>query len=221
LSRGIDIDVTTATPLVRQLGFKGPPPPFPSLPKYSISKCSKASTVIKALLPLKPTQENSTMGLFNKHETDETAPPPDQTTTTEPRRSSTLFRKHRDPSPTATVSSHATSVSSASPRRGLLHRNDEDPSIRAARERVLNAEAAEREADKALLHARAMVNEAREHVKRLEMEAAEQCVCHVVWMSPRLTLVVGHALRGSSKSKPHLFRRGQDRLAVCAPIPLM
>jgi len=55
-----------------------------------------------------------------------------------------------------------------------LHRNDADPSIRAAHDRVLSAEAAEKEADKALLHARAMVKEAREQVKRLEREAAEE-----------------------------------------------
>lgn len=65
--------------------------------------------------------------------------------------------------------------SSVSPARktGLLHRHDGDPSIRAAHERVVSAEAAEREADKALAHARAMVKDAREQVRRLEKEAAE------------------------------------------------
>jgi len=56
----------------------------------------------------------------------------------------------------------------------LLHRRDEDPSIIAARERVIAAETAEREADKALVMAKAAVREAREHVKRLEREAAEE-----------------------------------------------
>jgi hypothetical protein len=55
-----------------------------------------------------------------------------------------------------------------------LHRNTEDASITNARERVLSAEAAERDADRALLTARAAVKEAREHVKRLEREAAEE-----------------------------------------------
>ena len=41
---------------------------------------------------------------------------------------------------------------------------------------MLSAEAAEREADKALLNARGAVREAREHVKRLEREAAEELV---------------------------------------------
>lgn len=43
-----------------------------------------------------------------------------------------------------------------------------------ARERVLSAEAAEREADRAMLAARAAVKEARDHVRRLEREAAEE-----------------------------------------------
>lgn len=38
----------------------------------------------------------------------------------------------------------------------------------------MSAEAAEREADRALFAARAAVREAREHVKALEREAAEQ-----------------------------------------------
>lgn len=40
----------------------------------------------------------------------------------------------------------------------------------------MSAEAAEREADKALLMARTAVHEALDHVKRLEKEAAEQSV---------------------------------------------
>lgn len=38
----------------------------------------------------------------------------------------------------------------------------------------MQAEAAEREADRALFAAKAAVREAREHVKRLEREAAEE-----------------------------------------------
>lgn len=38
----------------------------------------------------------------------------------------------------------------------------------------MNAEAAEREADKALIAARTAVRQAREEVKRLELEAAEE-----------------------------------------------
>jgi len=39
---------------------------------------------------------------------------------------------------------------------------------------VFSAEAAEKEADRALMAARAAVKDAREHVKRLEREAAEE-----------------------------------------------
>jgi hypothetical protein len=66
-------------------------------------------------------------------------------------------------------------------KRSLLHRsfgngnNDVmDPSIVQARERVLGAEAAEKEADRALEEARRSVREARDHVKRLEEEAKEE-----------------------------------------------
>ncbi|KAJ7451809.1 hypothetical protein B0H11DRAFT_2075194 [Mycena galericulata] len=49
-----------------------------------------------------------------------------------------------------------------------------DPTILAAREKVTNAERAETEADRALVAARAMVREARDHVKFLEREAAAE-----------------------------------------------
>ena len=49
-----------------------------------------------------------------------------------------------------------------------------DPSVVAARQRVSDAEAAEREADRALMQARAAVRDARDHVKRLEQEALEE-----------------------------------------------
>lgn len=51
-----------------------------------------------------------------------------------------------------------------------------DPTILNAREKVTNAEAAEADADRALLQAREMVKEAREHVKILEREAIEEYV---------------------------------------------
>jgi len=50
----------------------------------------------------------------------------------------------------------------------------EDASITAARQRVMSAENAERDADKALMAARKAVAEARAHVRRLEEEAAEE-----------------------------------------------
>ncbi|KAJ7782310.1 hypothetical protein DFH07DRAFT_790112 [Mycena maculata] len=49
-----------------------------------------------------------------------------------------------------------------------------DPTILAAREKVKSAEDAEADADRALVQARAMVREARDHVKFLEREAAAE-----------------------------------------------
>lgn len=108
-----------------------------------------------------------------------------------PRKHGLLGSLRRDPSPTpthstqATTSTYRTSQSSATtdrPSRGgsLLHKfrggsNEElDPSIVQARERVMSAEAAERDADRALELARREVREAREEVKRIEIEAKEE-----------------------------------------------
>ena len=84
---------------------------------------------------------------------------------------------------TTTTKTHTTRTAEESPRRsGFFSRNrgghslmhSEDASITAARERVVAAEAAERDADRALMQARTSVKEAREHVRRLEKEAAEE-----------------------------------------------
>jgi hypothetical protein len=118
------------------------------------------------------------MPLFTRHHEEpvEETPVQDKEIDT-PRRRSTLFgRSHRSVSPASTTNTRSTNhtTNSANPqRRGLLHRRDEDPSIIAARERVMNAESAEKDADRALVAARAAVKEAREHIKRLEREAAE------------------------------------------------
>lgn len=113
------------------------------------------------------------MPLFgrNSANTTQTAPPVQHTNVVdEPNRRSGggFFGRHRATEPAiapATTSGH---------HGGLLHRNAEDPSILAARERIMSAEAAERDADKALSNARIAVREAREHIKRLEREAAEE-----------------------------------------------
>lgn len=51
-----------------------------------------------------------------------------------------------------------------------------EPSILAARQKVADAEVAERDADAALAQARAAVKEARHHVQVLEREAEEEYV---------------------------------------------
>lgn len=114
------------------------------------------------------------MPLFGRHSEESAPPVPQKTEDEKPRRSSTLFGRHRSGSPVSTAATERSTKSVNSGHRGLLHRNDADPSIRAAQERVMSAEAAEREADKALMTARAAVREAREQVKALEREAAEE-----------------------------------------------
>ncbi|KAK4940589.1 hypothetical protein LTR10_019348 [Elasticomyces elasticus] len=117
------------------------------------------------------------MGLFghkNEPTPAQAAPPRHSTSSSEGSRGG-FFSRGRDPSPEYNDSRNGSKLSSGSRRSGgLLHRNQEDPSIVDARQRVASAEAAEREADRALVQARTAVRDAREHVKRIEMEAAEE-----------------------------------------------
>jgi hypothetical protein len=91
---------------------------------------------------------------------------------------------------------------SGSGHRSLLTRTfghghgdgDIDPSIVAARERVLGAEQAERDADRALEEARRSVQEARDHVRRLELEAKEE--------ARRAKIKQFHAREVSKRAKP-------------------
>ncbi|KAI3326895.1 hypothetical protein HD806DRAFT_375209 [Xylariaceae sp. AK1471] len=114
-----------------------------------------------------------------------------------PERKHGLFgSRHRSPSPSSTVHTRTSTTSSSrnsdtyhdagsnpSRHRSVLSRTfghgsssnpDIDPSIVQARERVMAAENAERDADRALVAARLRVREAREEVKRIEVEAAEE-----------------------------------------------
>ena len=115
------------------------------------------------------------MPLFNRNSTSSAKAPakaPVTTTTDRPQRSSTLFGRRETPPVTKTQTTSTKTTSP--PRHNLLHRNHEDASIVNARERVQNAEAAERDADRALIQTRAAVKEARAHVKKIEQEAAEE-----------------------------------------------
>ncbi|PTB35730.1 uncharacterized protein TrAFT101_010578 [Trichoderma asperellum] len=73
---------------------------------------------------------------------------------------------------------HSTDSSASRGRRSLFHRdngaNALDPSILQAREHVMQAEAAEVDADRALGEARMRVRAAKDHVWRLEEEAKEE-----------------------------------------------
>ncbi|KAK4117865.1 hypothetical protein N656DRAFT_794287 [Canariomyces notabilis] len=91
-----------------------------------------------------------------------------------------IFRRSTNAS-NSTTTTTSTSSTTGGRRSSLLHRTfgngniaEMDPTIVAARERVMSAEAAEREADRALIAARESVREAREHVRRLELEAEEE-----------------------------------------------
>ncbi|KAJ7091918.1 hypothetical protein B0H15DRAFT_799671 [Mycena belliarum] len=80
---------------------------------------------------------------------------------------------------TASVRSSNTTTSGRSGGSGFFARAmhpdvHKDPAVLAAREKVAGAERAEAAADHALLQARAMVREAKEHVRVLEREAAAE-----------------------------------------------
>ena len=100
-------------------------------------------------------------------------PPPAQTS------SGGIF--HRGPrTSTDSASSSGSSTRSTRGGGGFLglnrdkHGLNSDPTIRAARQKVADAERAEREADEALLTARRAADGAREQVKLLEREAVEE-----------------------------------------------
>jgi hypothetical protein len=77
-------------------------------------------------------------------------------------------------------------------------RDEVDPSIVQARERVMRAEAAEHQADRALIGARESVRLAREEVRRLELEAAEDA---------RRAKLKQHAARDIGKRGQQLGRK--------------
>lgn len=124
-------------------------------------------------------------GLFHRRD-DMVHDAPVESVDHHPSRKHSLF--HRSPttatnntvSTRSSMSSSGSSMNHRHSHRGLLHRamgrndDDVDPSILEARERVMGAEEAEIQADRALEQARLRVREAREHMKRVEMEAAEE-----------------------------------------------
>ena len=130
------------------------------------------------------------MPIFKSHQA-QPSPPPPQPQANSPSRSRSIFSKRnnydRSPSPTYDDYNGGSSrsggffsrrrSSSSSERNGFANGNADlrnDPTIRAARQKVSDAEAYEREADRALGAARAAVREAREHVRMLEREALEE-----------------------------------------------
>ncbi|TLS22265.1 uncharacterized protein PpBr36_09859 [Pyricularia pennisetigena] len=116
-----------------------------------------------------------------------------------------FFNRHRRSVDANSVSSMSTASTSASPprRRSTLlsrrHHDTTDPSILAARERIMGAEEAERQADRALDIARREVRDARDHIVALEREAKEQA---------RLAKIKEQGAREVSKRGKALGRHG-------------
>lgn len=105
------------------------------------------------------------MPLFGSHND---AHPVDET----PQRKSSVFSRSKTP-PSDATSTTSGSHSSFFARHSLTD-GHKDPSILAARQKVIDAEAAEKAADRALHGAKLAVKEARDHVKNIEREAMEE-----------------------------------------------
>lgn len=122
------------------------------------------------------------MGLFDRKEA-QTVPaqPPPQTRASVDSSRGGLFSKHRrtsspSSSEVSPVGARHSTTSSTTGGLGSVFRRGraEDPDIVDARQRVAAAEKAERDADAALMQARTAVKAAREHVRQLERDAAEE-----------------------------------------------
>lgn len=130
------------------------------------------------------------MPLFKSH--NNPSPPPPAQQSPPPGRSRSLFSRNRDTSPNSgypdrnyngTNGTNGYNEDANGSSGGLFSRRrrsssphpdlKNDPSISAARAKVAEAEARERDADYALGQARAAVREARAHVQMLEREALE------------------------------------------------
>jgi len=106
----------------------------------------------------------------------ETTPPNNTAATNEQERKGSVFgRRSTD---NRTDNSSVTTTTNQSQKRGgfmgIGGRNITDPTILAAREKVTAAEEAEREADRILAAAHQAVLQAREHARKLEIEAEQE-----------------------------------------------
>jgi len=146
-------------------------------------KSSHNDTAVQHREPTPPRK-----GLFGTGGTRDDSPPP------APTRSGGFLSRDRDntPPPQTTTSSggglfgHSKRKSTgtysddSSSGSGFLsfgkkkHGLDQDPTLLAARQKVAEAEMAEREADRALIEARQSVRGAKEHIKLLEREAIDE-----------------------------------------------
>ncbi|KZT10890.1 uncharacterized protein LAESUDRAFT_721277 [Laetiporus sulphureus 93-53] len=125
------------------------------------------------------------MPLFHSSTQEREEPTPAPTQTQEPSRSRSIFSRRSDPSDYGQSASSSTHANSSRSGGSFFRRHrsssldcthddpKNDPSIVFARQKVTEAEAAEREADRALMQARAAVQSAKEHVRNLEREISE------------------------------------------------
>jgi hypothetical protein len=86
-----------------------------------------------------------------------------------------------------------------------------DPSILAARQKVSDAEQAERAADRALASARNAVREAKEHVKRIEREAKEEYVLFCILVPQSSYLLVQSCTCQSQGCRSQNCRQQRER----------
>jgi len=91
-------------------------------------------------------------------------------------RSNSFFRRRGSSSVSRTDHKNNTRHNGGFFGMGRKNHIKDDPSIRGAREKVAEAEKAEKEADRALNEARKRVQLARHHVQSLEREVVDECV---------------------------------------------
>jgi len=142
------------------------------------------------------------MPLFGSKKSDSSV----EQTPVEPERKGSIFSKRSSTSANNTTNNHATTTATngngagnGNGHRSFFGGSSKDPSVTAARERVKLAEQAEKAADVALLEARKAVTEARDHVRRLELEADEDA---------RLAKLKQTEAHGISKSAKGLGKHG-------------
>jgi hypothetical protein len=118
-------------------------------------------------------KEKSVFSFKNSSKNPSQSPPPHQSNASTTG-SSSFFRRRRSSSVSSSDRESSTRNSGGFLGIGRSNRLEDDPSIRSAREKVTDAENAEKEADRALDEARQRVKLAHQHVKGLKHEALEE-----------------------------------------------
>jgi hypothetical protein len=109
------------------------------------------------------------MPLFKSRDRSVTPPVEEQQHT----RKGSIFSRRR-PEPSANGDNNSTRSGSTRSGNGGFFGSGKDSTIAGARQKVSIAEEREKAADQALVNARQAVTEAREHARKLELEAEEE-----------------------------------------------